>query len=306
MVSLRPTIRGTISALLAALCFATVPALVLSAHSGGATVLTLLAVRYWLTSFVLVPVSVAANRGRLPPLRQLLRIMLISGIFLGLQAALYFFALTRLPSSIAVLVLFTFPLIITIHDWLTGKPASKDSILVLMLCLAGLAILLGPDFSRLDIVGLGAALLAAIAYSVYMILIDRSSTGMSPAVINAAVSLANAITMTLAAVATGTFQPDFNFRAWLSIILIVAVTNIAGMQLFFIALKQLGPQRTAVLNMAEPLFAVLIGLAVLHEQLKAVQLTGAVVLMIGLTLFTWLSNHGEQMKSPEAREVEHD
>lgn len=299
MVSLRPTIRGTVSALLAALCFATVPALVLSAHSAGATVLTLLAVRYWLASFVLVPVTAATNRGRLPPLRQLVQIMLIAGVFLGLQASLYFFALTRLPSSIAVLVLFTFPLIITIYDWLTGQPVLKDSILVLMLCLAGLAILLGPDFGHLDIIGLGAALLAAIAYSVYMILIDRSSTGMSPAVINAAVSLANAITMTLAAVITGTFQPNFNFKAWLSIILIVAVTNIAGMQLFFGALKQLGPQRTAILNMAEPLFAVLIGLAVLNEQLKAVQLAGAVVLLIGLTLFTWLSNRQMDSNLPK-------
>lgn len=279
--------KGILFAVSAALCFAAIPAMVKTAYAGGAGVLTLLAIRYLLASAVLVPATLLKERKSLPSLRLLWRIMLVAGIFLALQAGLYFTSLTMLPSSLAALVLFTYPLIVNIIGLFTGGRLKLSGWLSMLLCLGGLAALLGPDFGNLNPLGILFAFLAAVSYSVYLLLINKLIAGVSPAVTNAAVSLSNAITMTAASLLTGAFSLEFQPTAWIAIALMVMISNVAGFQLFFRALKRLGPDRTSMLNMSEPLFTVLIAILFLGERLSALQAVGALALVLGLFSFVY-------------------
>lgn len=277
---------GILLALAAALCFGAIPTMVKAATAGGAGVLALLSVRYVLASAVLVPSTLIRERGRLPAARPLLKIMAVAGVFLALEAGLYFYSLTLLPSAFAALILFTFPLIVNVLGLFSGKRIRASGWVAMAVCLCGLAALLGPDFTRLNFTGVACAFLAAVSYAVYLVLIDRLISGVSPAVTNAAVSLSNAVTMTAAALATGSLSLSFRPAAWIAILLMVAVSNVAGFQCFFGALKKLGPGRTSVLNMAEPLFTLAIAVLFLGEKLSALQAAGALALVAGLFAFT--------------------
>lgn len=283
---------GILYALLAALCFASIPAFVKSAYSEGVGVLTLLAIRYLLASAVLVPAVLVRGRGAIPQVGQLLKIMAAAGILLGLEAALYFSALTMLPSAVACLVLFTFPIFVNIAGLIRGHRLSTTSWLSLLACLGGMVALLGPDFRLLNGLGVLLAFLAAVAYAAYLLLIDRFTVGVEPAVTNAAVSVANAVTMLGASLVFGGFRLGFQPSAWIAIVLIVLVSNLAGFQFFFLALKRLGANRVSVLNMAEPLFTTLIAVSILGERLSLPQSLGAAVMIGGLFVFA----HGKSLE----------
>ena len=277
--------KGILLILTATLCFAAIPAMVITAHAGGMDVLTLLSIRYLLASVILVPWALFRVKRNLPPIRVMGNIMLVAGIFLALEAGLYFTSLTLLPSSVAVLLLFTFPLMVNILGLFSGHRISPRGWLSVLLCLIGLTALLGPGLGQLNLPGIVFALLAAVSYSIYMVRIDKLAADVNPVVTNALVSLANALTMTVAAVATGTLRLAFAPSAWIAIFLMVAVSNVMGFLLFFHALKRLGPERTAMLNLTEPLFTVLIALLFLQEKFSMVQAAGAMVMVLGLFLF---------------------
>jgi len=93
------------------------------------------------------------------------------------------------------------------------------------------------------------------------------------------------VTMTVAAVTTGTFRLGFQPDAWFPIFLMVAVSNVMGFLLFFMGLQRLGPERTSMLNLAEPLFTVMIALLFLREPFSVVKAAGAMVMVLGLFLF---------------------
>jgi drug/metabolite transporter (DMT)-like permease len=290
--------KGIVFALAAALCFGAIPAIAKSAYAGGISVLALLSFRYLLASAILLPVACLKERGKLPPVGLIVKIMLVAGIFLALEAGLYFYSLTRLPSSLAALILFTYPLFVNIIGLFRGDAKLTWGIgLSMLLCLAGFAALLGPDFGHIDTIGILCAFLAAISYSVYLVLIDRLIAGISPAVTNAIVSLSNAVTMSAAALVTGSFAVAFQPSVWFTIALLVVVSNLAGFYLFFAGLKLLRPERTSMLNMTEPLFTVLIGVLLLGEHLAAVQMAGGLVMVFGLVLFVQMQSRAAQPRT---------
>jgi hypothetical protein len=81
------------------------------------------------------------------------------------------------------------------------------------------------------------ALLAAVSSSIYMVRIDKLAADVNPVVRNALVSLANALTMTVAAGVTGTFRLVVAPSARIAIILMVVVSNVMGFLLFFRSMR---------------------------------------------------------------------
>jgi drug/metabolite transporter (DMT)-like permease len=277
--------NGVLAALAAAACFGSIPAIVKYAYANGVGIFELLAVRYMLASIFLVPAALLRGRKTLPSMRRSLSIMVVAGVFLSLEAILYFYSITLLPSSVASLVLFTFPLIVSAISHFFGRKISWAGWVAMLVCLSGLAVVMASEFRSLSLSGISCAFLAAVSYSCYLLFIDRLVKDVNPMTMNAIVSLSNAVTMTAAAFAAGSLHLVFTSQAWIAIVILVIVSNLAGFQYFFVAMKKLGPARTSILNMAEPLFTVIIGVVVLQEQLSLPQILGAFVMITGLSVF---------------------
>ena len=136
------------------------------AYEGGATVGTLLSVRFAMAAavFWLLALALATGGG----LRTLRRSDVAAGLALGvvgyaLQSGTYFAALERMDASIACLVLYMFPAIVALAAAALGRDRlDARRVTALSLSSAGLILVVaGAGAGALDAVGAALALTAA-------------------------------------------------------------------------------------------------------------------------------------------------
>ncbi len=128
------------------------------AYDEGATVGTLLATRFALAAALLWLLVLRAGRAR--DLRALSRrdvgvAVALGAIGYGAQAGGYFAALERLDASLLSLLVYTFPMMVTVTAVALGRePASRRSALALALASTGLVLVLaGAAAGALDPLG---------------------------------------------------------------------------------------------------------------------------------------------------------
>lgn len=290
----KAAVAGISFVLLASLCFGMIPIITIQAYRGGINVLTLLSLRYLIASAITVPVMRLVFKACLPGVGQSVKIMLASGVLMGLEAALYFYALTRLPVSLAALLLFTFPILVYAIELCLGRvKLTVVGGLAMLLSIAGLALMLGVSQGQADALGILCALLASAAYAVYLILVDRLTRGVHPAATNALVSLGNAAVLTAAALATGTFSIHFSGGVWLYVALLIVVSNLIGFWIFYRGLGILGPTVTSALNMTEPVFASALSWMLLGQGMSTMGIIGGTMVLAGILSF---SLHRSQLR----------
>jgi drug/metabolite transporter (DMT)-like permease len=254
------------------------------AYLEGATVGTLLATRFVVAAAVLWVVLVCA--GRLSALRTLSRRDLAIAIALGVigysaQAGAAFAALDRLDASLLSLLLYTYPVMVTVSAIALGRErASRRTILALAVGSGGLVLVLAGAAGALDPVGALLALGAAALYSVYIFVSAGVAARVEPLALSTLLCSGAALTLTLAGVAGGDLDPagvsPVGF-AWLSGIAVVSTVGAIG--LFFAGLRRVGPTAASILSTLEPVVTVGLAFLIFGEALGPAQLAGGALVL---------------------------
>ena len=250
------------------------------AYEEGATVGTLLSVRFVLAAVLFWLFMVSSGRAR--ELRALDRRDVMIGLALGAvgysaQAGGYFAALQRLDASLLSMLVYTFPAIVTVTAIALGRErASRRTAIALALASTGLALVLaGSAAGALDPLGTGLGLAAAVVYSVYILASEGVAARMGPLALSTLVCTGAAVTLTLAGVVGGDLDPGNVSAAgfgWLAGLAVVSTVGAVG--LFFAGLRHVGPTIASILATAEPLVTVLLAFLVFSEMLGPVQVVG--------------------------------
>ena len=250
------------------------------AYEEGATVGTLLSVRFVLAAVLFWLFMVSSGRAR--DLRALGRRDVMIGLALGAvgysaQAGGYFAALQRLDASLLSMLVYTFPAIVTVTAIALGRErASRRTAIALALASTGLALVLaGSAAGALDPLGTGLGLAAAVVYSVYILASEGVAARMGPLALSTLVCTGAATTLTLAGVLGGDLDPGNVSAAgfgWLAGLAVVSTVGAVG--LFFAGLRHVGPTIASILATAEPLVTVLLAFLVFSEMLGPVQVVG--------------------------------
>src|SRR5438034_4744391 len=150
------------------------------AYGEGATVGTLLAVRFALAAALFWSLVLAG--GHWKDVRALPRRDVALGLALGacgyaLQSGCYFLALERIDASLLSLLLYTFPAIVAVAAVALGRERlDARRILALGLALTGLVLVVaGAGAGRLDGLGAALGLGAACIYSTYILVSEGIS-----------------------------------------------------------------------------------------------------------------------------------
>jgi drug/metabolite transporter (DMT)-like permease len=259
------------------------------AYDEGATVGTLLAVRFGLAAVLFW--ALAAGTGATRRLRTLSRRDLALALALGAvgysaQAGAFFAALERLDASLLSLLLYTFPAMVTVAAIALGREqANRRTAGALVLASAGLFLVLaGAGAGALDPLGTLLGLSAAVVYTTYILTSTGVAERVGPLLLSALVCTGAATTLTLAAAATGDLHLSQVSPAgfgWLAGIAVVSTVGAVG--LFFAGLRRVGPTTASILSTAEPLTTVLLAFLVFGESLAPVQLAGG-ALVLGAVL----------------------
>ncbi len=270
------------------------------AYDEGATVGTLLATRFVLAAAVLWLVVVCTGGAR--HLRALTRrdvaiALALGAIGYGAQAGSYFAALDRLDASLLSLLVYTYPVMVTVAAVALGREAaSRRTASALVLASTGLILVLaGAAAGALDPLGTVLGLGAAVVYCVYILTSEGIAARLGALTLTTLVCTGAAFTLTLGALAAGDLHPAGVSAAGFSWLACLAVVSTVGaIALFFAGLRRVGPSAASILSTLEPVVTVALAFAAFGETLGPAQLAGgALVLVAVLAVRT-------QVRTPDA------
>lgn len=283
------TPRGSLLCLGSAAAFGAMAIFGKLAYDEGATVGTLLAVRFVLAAalfWMLVAATGAARDLRALSRRDVGIALALGAVGYSAQAGAYFSALKRLDASLLSLLLYTFPAMVTVAAIVLGREqANRRTAVALLLASVGLFLTLaGAGAGALDPLGTVLGLSAAVVYSTYILVSAGITERVGPLVLSALVCSGAATTLTLVGAIGGDLRPGDVSAAgfgWLACIAVVSTVGAVG--LFFAGLQRVGPTTASILSTAEPLTTVLLAFLVFGESLGRVQLVGG-ALVLGAVL----------------------
>lgn len=290
---------GYVYALLAAMLFGANGSLSKVIMEAGITPTQLTQFRTLGTCLLAGAVLLIVDRSafRLKP-RQIAIMAILGIVGVGLLQASYSVAVQLLPVGIALLLEYLAVLFVAVIAFFFLKEKVKPRLWVAIACvLVGLAVVAEIWASELNGLGVVMALIAAATLTVYFLVGERQVTQTSP--------LAVAFwTMGFATLFWAFFSGWWNLRPsvfavpvslggnldgavmplWVPLVTTILLGSFAPFMFSFLALKHLRATTVGVVASSEVIFAFLFAWLWLGEQLNAVQLTGAAVVLVGIIL----------------------
>jgi drug/metabolite transporter (DMT)-like permease len=269
------------------------------AYGDGATVGTLLAVRFVLAAALFWTLILAG--GAAQEVRALGRRDVGAGLALGacgyaIQACCYFAALERIDASLLSLLLYTFPAMVAAAAVALGRERiDRRRLAALGLALGGLVLVVtGAGAGALDPLGAALGLGAAVVYSTYILVSDGIVGRVRPRVLSALVCTGAAASLTVGSALLGELRPgELTVAGWGWLACLAVVSTVASISLFFAGLRRVGPTIASILATVEPLVTVLLAFLVFGETLGLLQLAGG-----ALVLAAVLALHARLPRSP--------
>jgi drug/metabolite transporter (DMT)-like permease len=253
------------------------------AYDAGVPTLTLLLVRFAAGGAIFG--AVIAARPRLRP-RSVGRRALAIGLGLGAigyatQAGLFFGALRRMDASLLALVLYTYPAWVTLGAFALGRERpTRRRLAALALSSAGLVVVLaGAAGAEYDSLGVAMGIGAALAYTAYILVADRTQIAMSPLALSALVCAGATFTFAVVGLASGELDFGFDAEGWLWLGLIALLSTALPISTFFAGLARVGPSTASILSTFEPVVTVTLAYLAFSERLTLAQLGGAALVL---------------------------
>ena len=280
---------GTLFCLASAAAFGAMGVVGKLAYGEGATVGTLLGVRFVLAAGLFW--LILACTGRLREVRALARrdvgiAVALGAVGYGAQAGAAFAALDRLDPALFSLLLYVYPVLVTVAAIAMGREsASRRTTAALVLASIGLFLVLaGAAAGAVDALGALLAIGAASVYSAYILSSQGVAERVEPLVLSTLLCTGAATTLTLGALVAGDLHPGSvspTGLAWLA--MLAVVSTVAAITLFFAGLRRVGPSGAAILSTFEPVVTVGLAFVVFGGSLGGAQLVGG-ALVLGAVL----------------------
>jgi drug/metabolite transporter (DMT)-like permease len=279
---------GTLLCLASAVAFGAMAAFGKLAYENGATVGTLLTVRFVLAAAVLWALILAGGGAR--EVRALRRrdvgvALALGGCGYAIQAGCYFAALERIDASLLSLLVYTFPAIVAVAAIALGRERVEGRRLTALgLAFGGLALVVGgAGAGGLEPLGAALGLGAAVVYSTYILVGEGVAGRMRPLVLSALVCTGAAASLTVGSALCGSLRPgELTLAGWGWLACIAVVCTVASVSLFFAGLERVGATTASILATVEPLVTVLLAFLFFGERLGAVQLAGGAAMLGGV------------------------
>jgi drug/metabolite transporter (DMT)-like permease len=262
---------GLALVLVSAVAYAFMPVLTKVAYAGGAALAGLLAWRFLAATLLF---SATGGRGGRLALRQRVVLWALGFVFV-FNAFCYFTALETVPASTVALLLYTYPVIVTLLAAAFGvEPLSARGLGATALSFAGAALTAGPELVRVAGPGVLAALGSAAIYALYIVLGGRYAAGVPAEVAARHVAQACAAIYLPWAALRGELLRPLPWSAWAAILAIAVVCTVLALRTFLAGLARVGPTRAAVASTVEVVVSVALAVALLGESVGPRQLLG--------------------------------
>jgi len=280
--------RGIALVIASTLAFGVSPILGKLAYAAGVGTSPLLAWRYGIAALLFSLLL----RGRSPSFSVRLRLWAIGGVFV-LSSLTYFLALRTVSASVVALLLYCYPVIVTLLAAAVGlERLTVRSAAVALLAVSGCALAAGADLGSIFRSGPGTrsaplgvepgvllALAAALIYASYLVISSRFASEVPAPVIAQHLAQVSAVVCIALALARGGVSLPSAPRAWLPVLGIAVVSTVIALFTFLAGMALIGPTRASVLSSLEVVVTVSIAFVLLGERLGSRQWAGAALIL---------------------------
>lgn len=197
----------------------------------------------------------------------------------------FFISIMEASVAVAVLLLYTAPLYVTVFSPLLLKERSTGKgWLALCISIAGVILIIDPvkiDFS-LKLTGIIAGMLSGVSYAFQIMTskhISKSYSGYSQAFWS--FLIAAILLLPAAAVPLDVVFGNFGY-----LILLSVFPTILAISLYFNGLNNVRASSASILGLIEPVSAVILSILILHETISILVLLGGALILIGGAIVT--------------------
>lgn len=276
--------RAVVLVILSTLGFGSMGLFASTAYASGVTPSTLLALRFVLATVLLAPL-VWFKGWRLPRGANLAGYVLM-GVLYTAQSQSYFNALLYASSGLVALLVYVYPVLVTLLALLFGwEKADRQLLLLLAFASFGIAITIGGE-QHGHAAGIALGLLAALIYSVYILLGKRLSNSV-PDTHPLAASV-----VILATAACGNLWLAFwdgialpgSVDGWAAVAMIALFSTALAIGFFLIGVQRIGASRASIVSTFEPVVTLAIGVGMLNERISITQMAGGALVLLTVIL----------------------
>ncbi len=274
---------GILQALLSGFCFGFLGIFGKHAFAAGLRPGQFLALRFLLASFFLAGIFLFTPKRFFIERKALLCCFLLGTFGYAVFSSCFFLALEGLSASLTVLLLYTYPVIVSLGAWVFFREKLQiREWIALPLVLIGLMALVWGEFTVRSNFSLLIGLAAAFFYSLYILASSRWLKGIDPFTSTFYIMLSAAITLSAIHLRPSLFP--LSTSLWLVLGGASLLSTLLAMALFLAAIQKLRNSEVSLLSTAEPITGVALATLLLGEQLQWQQLAGGAFVLVGMVL----------------------
>lgn len=212
--------------------------------------------------------------------------LLLVGVFFVLSSITLFRSYHYMDSGIASTILFVYPVMVALIMALFFKEKiALQTWACIALALGGVGLLYkAPDGATLSFVGIMFVLGSALAYTLYIVAINKSVLKDTPSVkVTFYVILLGFLVFSVLAIVNGGVDTPTRWYLWLDIFAFALLPTVLSMYCATKAIVYIGSTATAILGALEPLTAVFFGVTLFGETLGGRDIAGLVLIIVSVT-----------------------
>jgi drug/metabolite transporter (DMT)-like permease len=235
--------------------------------------------------------------------RSLAGLAVMGGVGYVGQSWCYFSALSHASAGLTALLLYLFPVIVTVlHAVLARRMLRPLRAAAVLVALAGTALTIGGNVEG-QALGVAFGIAAALIYALYIIVGERVTAGIGAIPAATVIMLASAVSSALIVLGRG-FAAPVTPTGWVAVLAIALVCTVVAITAFFAGLSRLGAPDASTLSTLEPLATIVLAAVFLGERISFTQmLGGTIILAAAIVLARYGGDDTTVLRAPNRRPV---
>ncbi|MBL6932432.1 MAG: EamA family transporter [Rhodospirillales bacterium] len=279
---------GRLMALTSALFLGLNTTLARLAYDGGSNPGTVVFIRFIITALAIALLMVLIRRKFTISKAALMPILGV-GLSSVFQGATYLSSVAYIPVGLAVLLFYTYPLMVAAASWIVDKQKiDKGRIIAFLVAFLGIGLAIGPSFDVLDWRGVVLALMGACGVMCIFMFTSRALNHANPVSIS---FYSNLFAIPFMTVVMITMMDDYQppeTSLGITGLLAACILYALAIMLQYAAILAIGKTMTAFMNNLEPLISISAAALLLGETLSGTQYLGGLVVIIALVTSDWI------------------
>lgn len=276
---------GTILVIISATGFGLLAIFVKFAYGANLNLLTILSLRFLIAAVFLWAFVFIKKEDPRVESKQLLALFALGAMGYGLMSSFFFYAVKLIPAAVASMMLYSYPVIVTmLSAWLYKEAITRNKIASLLISSLGLVLVVGVVFQGVNMKGLFFGGMAALVYSVYIVLSNKLVGKINSLVMTAYVITSAAIAFNIVGWLTGSVTLAINTQGWLAILAIALISTVVAIIAFFQGMKLVGPSKTCIISTMEPVITTLAAFLFFAETITMLQVLGGSLIIAAVIL----------------------